>query len=580
MVGRIPRSFILDLLARFDIVDIVSTRIKLKKKGENYTTCCPFHTERTPSFSVSSAKQFYHCFGCGVHGNLIDFLMKYDGIGFVEAIEELALLSGLDVPHERWRSGQFTRNVEQKRNLYHLMNKIAQFYSDQLKFTKSVVAVSFLRKRGLSSEIIQKFGVGYVPDAWNLIGQKFIQEHEMLIDLGMLVKKNKNKHYDRFRDRIMFPIHDRRGRVIGFGGRALKESVPKYLNSPETFIFHKGRELYGLYEVLKNYCCCVIPKILVVEGYMDVLALAQYGIDYSVASLGTSTTGNHLRTLFQQTNTVICCYDGDKAGKGAAWRTLENSLKYLKTGGMLKFLFLPDGEDPDSYIRQYGKDRFEALIKNATQFSTYLFENLIKLYQLNLGTNEGKSALRAYASKLINKIPDIYFQEVLDKLLDAKTGFDSQLRQTKSCFYQNQFQLGKNFKRTPMREVLALLIQNPNYASLVPDLSSVRELSLPGLGLLFEILDYCRVHPNIKAGQLLEHWRYKENGVLLFRLANCEIPLLNEENQKDVFLDSLDKILARCVEKKIEVLQAKDRSAGLPDQERKELLALMLDFKA
>ena len=312
---------------------------------------------------------------------------------------------------------------------------------------------------------------------------------------------------------------------------------------------------------------------------MDVVALAQYGVDYSVASLGTSTTGDHIQLLFRQTNTVVCCYDGDRAGKEAAWRALENALQFLKTGNTLKFLFLPDGEDPDSYIRKHGKDAFEQQMKQAIPLSRYLFENLIEIHQLNLGSNEGKSALRAHASNLINKIPDPYFQELLEKLLDERTGFDNRLRQPRKKVSETKPQPHKELKRTPMREVIALLIQNPSYAQMVPDLASVRDLPVPGLSLFIEVLEYCHQHPNVNTGQLTEHWRDTSHEALMSRLAGWEIPL-DEDNEQDIFLDSLDKILAQCVEKQIENLQAKERSVGLSTEERRELLALMLDLKA
>ncbi|WMN91402.1 DNA primase [Vibrio parahaemolyticus] len=586
MAGHIPRSFIDDLLARLDIVDIIDARVKLKKKGKNYGACCPFHNEKTPSFSVSQEKQFYHCFGCGAHGNAIDFMMEFERLEFVEAIEELASYLGLDVPREQRSggSGQFKSGPQasssEKRSLYDLMGSIAQFYRNQLKQPSSKVAIEYLKDRGLSGEIVQKFGIGYVADEWDLVRKNFGQNkdnQDMLVTGGMLIENDKGNRYDRFRGRIMFPIRDRRGRVIGFGGRVLGEGTPKYLNSPETPIFHKGKELYGLYEVLQAHR--EPAQILVVEGYMDVVALAQYGVDYSVASLGTSTTGDHIQMLFRQTNTVVCCYDGDRAGKEAAWRALENALQFLKTGNTLKFLFLPDGEDPDSYVRKYGKAAFEQQIEQATPLSSYLFDNLIELHQINLGNNEGKSALRAYASALIDKIPDPYFQELLEKLLDERTGFDNRLRQPRKKISETRPQPHKEIKRTPMREVIALLIQNPSYAQMVPDLSSVRDLSIPGLSLFADVLDKCQAHPHINTGQLLEHWRNSQNVALLSRLASWDIPL-DEDNQEEIFLDSLDKIIAQCVEKQIENLQAKARSVGLSAEEKRELLALMLDLKA
>ncbi|MEH0689527.1 DNA primase [Vibrio cholerae] len=584
MAGHIPRSFIDDLLARLDIVDIIDARVKLKKKGKNYSACCPFHNEKTPSFSVSQEKQFYHCFGCGVHGNAIDFMMEYERLEFVEAIEELASFLGLDVPREQRQDGRFNRNnqpqasSEQKRNLYDLMGTIAQFYRDQLKLTSSKPAIEYLKQRGLSGEIVQKFGIGYVANEWDLVRKNFGQTTEAQLNLlktGMLIENEKGHRYDRFRGRVMFPIRDRSGRVVGFGGRVLGDGTPKYLNSPEVDggIFYKGQELYGLYEVIQAYR---EPKqILVVEGYMDVVALAQYGIDYSVASLGTSTTGEHIKRLFNRTNTVVCCYDGDRAGKEAAWRALENALQYLKTGNTLKFLFLPDGEDPDSYVRKYGKEAFEQQMEQATPLSSYLFDNLIEIHNLNLGSNEGKSALRAHASSLIDKIPDPYFQELLEKLLDERTGFDNQLRQPRKKQSETRPQPHKEIKRTPMREVIALLIQNPSYAQMVPDLSSVRELPVPGLSLFAQVLEYCHQHPNINTGQLLETWRNTSHEALLSRLASWEIPL-DEDNEQDIFYDALDNVLAQCIDKQIENLQAKSRSVGLSVEERLELQDLIL----
>jgi len=585
MAGHIPRTFIDDLLARLDIVDIIDARVKLKKKGKNYSACCPFHNEKTPSFSVSQEKQFYHCFGCGVHGNAIDFMMEYERLDFVEAIEELASYIGLDVPREQsiysssHTSNKPQVNKEQKRSLYDLMESVSQFYCQQLKKSSNKIAIDYLRNRGLSGEIAQQFDIGYIADEWNTVLKEFGTQkatQEMLLSGGLLIENDQKHRYDRFRGRIMFPIRDRRGRVIGFGGRIIGDGTPKYLNSPETPIFHKGKELYGLYEVLQAYR--EPQKILVVEGYMDVVALAQYGIDYSVASLGTSTTGEHLQILFRQTGMVVCCYDGDRAGREAAWRAMENALPYLKSGNTLKFLFLPDGEDPDSYVRKHGKDAFEEQVKAATPLSQYLIGNLVETHHINLGTSEGKSALRNSANALIEKIPDMSFQEELEEKLDKITGFMGH-REKRKVRQETRPQPHREIKRTPMREVIALLLQNPSYAQKVPDLSSIETLAIPGLTFLIEVLEKCRNYPHISTGQLLEHWRNSQNEALISRLASWDIPLV-DDNQEDIFLDSLDKILAQCVEKQIENLQAKERSVGLSADEKRELLALMCDLKA
>ncbi|MCS0306147.1 DNA primase [Vibrio diabolicus] len=588
MAGHIPRSFIDDLLARLDIVDIIDARVKLKKKGKNYGACCPFHNEKTPSFSVSQEKQFYHCFGCGAHGNAIDFLMEFDRLEFVEAIEELASYLGLDVPREQRSGGNGSfqsgpqASSSEKRNLYDLMGSIAQFYRNQLKQPASKVAIEYLKDRGLSGEIVQKFGIGYVADEWDLVRKNFGQNKEnqdMLVTGGMLIENDKGNRYDRFRGRVMFPIRDRRGRVIGFGGRVLGDGTPKYLNSPETPIFHKGKELYGLYEVLQAYR--EPPQILVVEGYMDVVALAQYGVDYSVASLGTSTTGDHLQVLFRQTSTVVCCYDGDRAGREAAWRAVENALPYLTDGRQLKFMFLPDGEDPDSYIRQNGKQAFEQQVSNAMPLSEFMFSSLTQ--QVDMSTKEGMAKLSTLAVPLIDKVPGGTLRLYLRELLGRRLGLvdERQLQQliSKQGKEDKRPQPHKEIKRTPMREVIALLIQNPQYVSMVPDLTSVRDLPIPGLSLFVDVLDKCQAHPHINTGQLLEHWRNSQNETLLSRLASWDIPL-DEDNQEEIFLDSLDKIIAQCVEKQIENLQAKARSVGLSAEEKRELLALMLDLKA
>ncbi len=588
MAGHIPRSFIDDLLARLDIVDIIDARVKLKKKGKNYGACCPFHNEKTPSFSVSQEKQFYHCFGCGAHGNAIDFLMEFDRLEFVEAIEELASYLGLDVPREQRSGGNGSfqsgpqASSSEKRNLYDLMGSIAQFYRNQLKQPASKVAIEYLKDRGLSGEIVQKFGIGYVADEWDLVRKNFGQNKEnqdMLVTGGMLIENDKGNRYDRFRGRVMFPIRDRRGRVIGFGGRVLGDGTPKYLNSPETPIFHKGKELYGLYEVLQAYR--EPPQILVVEGYMDVVALAQYGVDYSVASLGTSTTGDHLQVLFRQTSTVVCCYDGDRAGREAAWRAMENALPYLTDGRQLKFMFLPDGEDPDSYIRQNGKQAFEQQVSNAMPLSEFMFSSLTQ--QVDMSTKEGMAKLSTLAVPLIDKVPGGTLRLYLRELLGRRLGLvdERQLQQliSKQGKEGKRPQPHKEIKRTPMREVIALLIQNPQYVSMVPDLTSVRDLPIPGLSLFVDVLDKCQAHPHINTGQLLEHWRNSQNETLLSRLASWDIPL-DEDNQEEIFLDSLDKIIAQCVEKQIENLQAKARSVGLSAEEKRELLALMLDLKA
>ncbi|MEZ8082181.1 DNA primase [Enterovibrio norvegicus] len=578
MAGKIPRAFIDDLLARLDIVELIDARVKLKKQGKNYGACCPFHNEKTPSFSVSQEKQFYHCFGCGVHGNAIDFIMEFDRLEFVEAIEELASQLGVDVPRENDSGapkGPYARS-DQKRDLYQMMGQIAQFYQSSLRTEAGHVAIDYLKGRGLSGEIVQKFGVGFVADEWDQVRTRFGKDNESqkaLVSTGMLIENDNGRRYDRFRGRVMFPIRDRRGRVIGFGGRVLDDGTPKYLNSPETPIFHKGRELYGLYEALQAHR---EPKqLMVVEGYMDVVALAQFGVDYAVASLGTATTAEHMQTLFRQTSNVICCYDGDRAGREAAWRAMEQALPHLNDGRQLKFMFLPDGEDPDSMVRKIGKDAFEADLAAAMSLSEFLFSTLME--QVDSSSQEGKAKLTTLAVPLIDKVPGGTLRLYLRNILGQKLGLPDEQQLEKLISQQGKAQARKplpEMKRTPMREVITLLLQNPRFAESLPPLGGMDDLNIPGLKLFTTMLELCIQRPNITTGQLLEFWRGTEQEALLAKLASWELPI-NEYNALDVFLDSLDKILAQCVSQQIDKLQAKDRSVGLSAEEQRELWLLI-----
>ncbi|PML81492.1 DNA primase [Enterovibrio norvegicus] len=578
MAGKIPRAFIDDLLARLDIVELIDARVKLKKQGKNYGACCPFHNEKTPSFSVSQEKQFYHCFGCGVHGNAIDFVMEFDRLEFVEAIEELASQLGVDVPRENDSGapkGPYARS-DQKRDLYQMMGQIAQFYQSSLRTEAGHVAIDYLKGRGLSGEIVQKFGVGFVADEWDQVRTRFGKDNESqkaLVSTGMLIENDNGRRYDRFRGRVMFPIRDRRGRVIGFGGRVLDDGTPKYLNSPETPIFHKGRELYGLYEALQAHR---EPKqLMVVEGYMDVVALAQFGVDYAVASLGTATTAEHMQTLFRQTSNVICCYDGDRAGREAAWRAMEQALPHLNDGRQLKFMFLPDGEDPDSMVRKIGKDAFEADLAAAMSLSEFLFSTLME--QVDSSSQEGKAKLTTLAVPLIDKVPGGTLRLYLRNMLGQKLGLPDEQQLEKLISQQGKAQARKplpEMKRTPMREVITLLLQNPRFAESLPPLGGMDDLNIPGLKLFTTMLELCMQRPNITTGQLLEFWRGTEQEALLAKLASWELPI-NEYNALDVFLDSLDKILAQCVSQQIDKLQAKDRSVGLSAEEQRELWLLI-----
>ncbi|HDR1022022.1 TPA: DNA primase [Pasteurella multocida] len=576
MKGSIPRTFIDDLLAKTDIVELVNSRVKLKKAGRDYQACCPFHHEKTPSFTVSQKKQFYHCFGCGAHGNAISFLMEYDKLEFIEAIEELAGMLGLEIPRENkphFNGKQI--NYQTKRNLYELMQDIAQFYQQQLP--QHIPAQSYLQQRGLSPEIITRFQIGFVPNSFDAVLQRFgrtNEDQQKLFDLGMLSRNEQGKIYDRFRHRIMFPIRDRRGRTIAFGGRVLGDEKPKYLNSPETATYHKGNELYGLYEALQAN---ETPEmLLVVEGYMDVVALAQFGVDYAVASLGTATTAEQIQLLFRSTEQAICCYDGDRAGREAAWRAFENALPYLEDGRQLKFIFLPDGEDPDSFIRQYGKAGFEEYIQKAQSLSEFLFSSLAP--QVDFSTKEGKTKLAALAVPLIKKIPGDMLRLSLRNTLAQKLGILDQAQLENLIPTYSEIKSSpqpQTVKRTPMRVLIALLLQNPELAQLVPNLAPLRVLNESGLDLFEKLTALCQEKIGITTGQILEYWRDSEYSKALEILAMWD-HLVEEEQIEETFKATLRHFYFQLVEREIDSLIAKDRAEGLSVSERQKLTQLLL----
>ncbi len=368
----IPEQFIQELLNRIDVVDVVDKSVPLKKAGANYSACCPFHNEKSPSFTVSPTKQFYHCFGCGAHGTAISFLMEYNGLSFVEAIHDLAKQVGMIVPQETHDIDKPAKQVIV--GLQEALQQAALYYKAELK--KSSRAIEYLKGRGLSGQIAAKFQVGYAPAGWQNLQSVFPHyDNEVLVTAGLVVENEQGKRYDRFRDRIIFPIHSQKGEVIGFGGRVINpEDTPKYYNSPETPVFQKGHELYGLF--VARRAIRDAGRVLVVEGYMDVVALAQYGIDYAVAALGTATTPIHITKLMRQTDEIVFSFDGDNAGRTAAWRAAMNALPALTDGLKLRFMFLPTSHDPDSYVREFGKDKFEAEMQNAMPLSQYIIQRL------------------------------------------------------------------------------------------------------------------------------------------------------------------------------------------------------------
>ncbi|ATW43964.1 DNA primase [Glaesserella parasuis] len=579
MKGSIPRSFIDDLVARTDIVELINSRVKLKKAGRDYQACCPFHHEKSPSFTVSQSKQFYHCFGCGVHGNVISFLMEYDKLEFPEAIEELAALHGLEVPRENVinRDGKPQASYKTRRNLYELLDLVAKFYQQQL--TQDRASQAYLQQRGLSQEIIERFEIGFSPNAMDAVLRRFgnnPEEVQKLLDTGMLSKNDRGNVYDRFRNRVMFPIRDKRGRVIAFGGRVLGDEKPKYLNSPESATYHKGNELYGLYQALQHN---ENPEFLfVVEGYMDVVALAQFGVNNAVASLGTATTGEQIQLMFRSTEQVICCYDGDRAGRDAAWRALENALPYLHDGRQLKFIFLPDGEDPDTFIRAQGKEGFERYLEQALTLSEFLFDSL--LTQVDLSTKEGKSKIASLALPLIKRIPGEMLRLYLRNILGQKLGIldptqlESMLSQ-KSVETTPKRHNMPHIERTPMRLLIALLLQNPHLVQNVPeDVTFLQSLQEKGFDLFLELVNICHANLGISMGGLLEYLRESPNYRHLELLANWD-HLVSSENVENTFIDTLDFFYKKLLDRQIDILMAKDRTTGLNQQEKQELMMLL-----
>ncbi|MBF1994637.1 DNA primase [Serratia symbiotica] len=574
MAGRIPRVFINDLLARTDIVDLIDARVKLKKQGKNYHACCPFHHEKTPSFTVNGEKQFYYCFGCGAHGNAVDFLMNYDRLEFVETIEELATMHGLEVPYE---AGTGLTQIErhQRQSLYQLMEQLSAFYQQSLHQPAGTLARNYLQQRGLSDDVIRHFAIGFSPAGWDIALKRFGRDNDArsaLNDAGMLVTNDQGRSYDRFRERVMFPIRDKRGRVIAFGGRVVGDGMPKYLNSPETEIFHKGRQLYGLYEAQQSHP--TLQRVLVVEGYMDVVALAQYGIDYAVASLGTSTTAEHIQLLFRATDNVICCYDGDRAGREAAWRALETTLPYLNDGRQLRFMFLPDGEDPDTLVRKEGKTVFEQRMELAQPLSTFLFETLMP--QVDLSSPDGRTKLSSLAIPMISQIPSetlrLYLRQQLGQKLGMPDEFQLEKLLSKQVENASPYQ-APQLKRTTMRILIGLLVQNPRLATLIPSLEGLEQTKQAGLPLFVELVQTCLAQPGLTTGQLLELYRDNKLSQQLETLATWN-HMIVDDRVEQTFLDTLASLYDSVLEQRLEALIAQARTHGLSQEEREEVRSL------
>ena len=567
MRGLIPDSFIDELLARVDIVDVIERRVPLKKAGREWTACCPFHNERSPSFYVSPAKQFFHCFGCGVHGSAIKFLMDYDRLEFPDAVEELAQTVGLTVPRE---GGREAAPREDKTDLYALLDAAALWYESELP--RSSDAQAYCKKRGLDAEAIKRFRLGWAPAGYDGVIKALgntPRRMELLTEAGMVASNERGSKYDRFRERLMFPILDRRGRVIAFGGRVLSaEQSPKYLNSPETPLFHKGRELFALWQVKQANQSLL--RIVVVEGYMDVIALHQAGLPIAVATLGTATTPEHTEVLFRAAPDVVFCFDGDRAGRAAAWKALEAALPRLRDGRQAYFLFLPDGEDPDSLVRKEGKDGFEKRIKEAMPLSDYFFNELS--HDVDMASLDGRARLAERARPLIAKLPDGAFRDLMAQELEKRSGARALLQAEPSG--QRSMQRPTAVQRSLVRSAISLLLAQPGLADQVEKPYRFLRLDKPGVDLLAELLDLARARPGINPAMLVEHFAERPEYPSLQKLM-AALSVGEPESQGIEFFDALARMEDQAITQRRDALTAKSREGTLESTEKAELRELL-----
>ena len=569
-MARIPDAFIDDLLARTDIVELVGSRVPLKRQGKEYSSRCPFHDERSASFTVSPTKQFYHCFGCGAHGTAISFLMNYDRLEFLDAVDELAKRVGMEVPRDTQQRNATPDSVDQ----YAALEAAAKFFQKQLAASEKGRA--YFDRRGVDDAIRSQFGLGYAPDGFSALRDALGTDPRrmaLLERVGLFSKNDKGHVYDKFRDRVMFPIHDRRGRTIAFGGRVLDpEDSPKYLNSPETPLFHKGRELYGLWQV--RQANSKIERLIVVEGYMDVIALFQHGITQAVATLGTATTPDHAELLFRNAPDVYFCFDGDAAGRRAASRAMESVLPRMKDGRQAFFLFLPDGEDPDTLVRSEGSPGFDLRLRDATPLSTFFFDE--QGTDVNLGTLDGKARMAERAKPLLAQIPDGAFADLMRQRLIELTGVGARASaQTQASSQRPRAQLAPTQKRSLVRSAIALLLQQPSLALALQPPYAFSALRQPGITLLTELVTLVYERPDITTGGVLEHFADREETAALQKLASQDMPG-EAALWQDEFADAMAQLEKQTLHQRIDELQAKQREVGLDDDDKAEMRALLL----
>ncbi len=569
-MARIPDAFIDDLLARTDIVELVGSRVPLKRQGKEYSSRCPFHDERSASFTVSPTKQFYHCFGCGAHGTAISFLMNYDRLEFLDAVDELAKRVGMEVPRDTQQRNATPDSVDQ----YAALDAAAKFFQKQLAISDK--ARGYFDRRGVDDAIRTQFGLGYAPDGFSALRDALGTDPRrmaLLERVGLFSKNDKGHVYDKFRDRVMFPIHDRRGRTIAFGGRVLDpEDSPKYLNSPETPLFHKGRELYGLWQV--RQANSKIERLIVVEGYMDVIALFQHGITQAVATLGTATTPDHAELLFRNAPDVYFCFDGDAAGRRAASKAMESVLPRMKDGRQAFFLFLPDGEDPDTMVRNEGSAGFDLRLRDATPLSTFFFDELGT--DVNLGTLDGKARMAERAKPLLAQIPDGAFGDLMRQRLTELTGVGARVAaQAQPSSQRVRAQPAQTQKRSLVRSAIALLLQQPSLALALESTDTFSALRQPGVSLLAELVMLVHARPDITTGGVLEHFADREEINALQKLASQDMPG-EAALWQDEFADAMAQLERQTLHQRIDELQAKQREVGLDDDDKVELRALLL----
>ena len=568
-MGLIPQHFIDDLLTKTDIVELVNQRVPLKKQGREYTACCPFHNEKTPSFTVSPEKQFYHCFGCGAHGTAIGFLLEYDNLDFVEAVEDLAATAGMEVPREQGGPAA-GKSKGELQPLFDALIKATSYFQQQLK--KHPAAIDYLKRRGLEGEIARDFMLGYAPDGWDNLLKALSPDidQKLLQTAGLLSQNDQGRVYDKFRERIIFPIRDSRGRVVAFGARITGAGEPKYLNSPESPVFHKSQTLYGLYEARKS--SAKLDHLIIVEGYMDVVALAQYGIHNAVATLGTATTPDHLRQVFRSVKRVVFCFDGDRAGRDAAWRALNQAMAGLRDGQRIDFLFLPEGEDPDSFVQAQGADAFRQAVEQATPLSSYLLDTLKARH--NTTSLEGRTNLILEAEKTLSPLAPGLLRTQLEAELSRLAHLDIRSPATRPSSPPRNLRQHA-LQMTPMRLAVAALLQHPELGQLVLAENDTILSTLPGGELLISLASAIHTTPGLGPAMLMERYRGTAHEAAIYQLMEWQPPEPDEQDWQILLEDALKTLRQHATNQQLSELLQRSQTEVLSAAEKQTLQTLL-----